>query len=69
VATFTDKQQTTHRKAFIEDLHLRAWGARCNADFIAKSLDELLAEHARRKQYRWAAQNARSVSFRQLAWQ
>src|SRR5690242_4874936 len=49
MATFTDKQQTVHRKAFVEECHQKAWGARCNADFIAKGLDELMAEYSKLK--------------------
>lgn len=43
MATFTDKQQASHRKAFIEECRQKAWSASCHADWISKSVDELLA--------------------------
>ena len=43
--TFTDKQQKDHRAAFIHESRQKAWGAACNADWIAKSLDELMAQY------------------------
>jgi hypothetical protein len=49
MSTFTGKQQTAHREAFIEECHQNAWGARCNADFISKGLDDGMAEYAKLK--------------------
>jgi hypothetical protein len=49
VSIFTDKQQAAHRKAFIEECHQNAWGARCNADFIAKGLDDLMTQYTKLK--------------------
>jgi hypothetical protein len=48
--TFTEKQQVTHRKAFIEECRQKAWGAACHADWISKGLDELLAHYGKLKQ-------------------
>lgn len=45
--TFTDKQQTAHRKQFIEDCRQKAWGARCHAEWISKNLDEVMAHYAK----------------------
>ena len=49
MATFTEEQQKQHRQGFIEDCHQKAWGASCNADFIAKQLDELTADYTNLK--------------------
>ena len=49
MATFTDKQQKQHRAEFIEDCRQKAWNAACNADYIAKHFDELLAEYEKLK--------------------
>jgi seryl-tRNA synthetase len=43
--TFTEAQQKEHRKVFIEECHHKAWGAACHADWISKSMDELLAKY------------------------
>jgi hypothetical protein len=37
--TFTMAQQADHRKAFLKELHQKAWGGRCNA---AKGLEDLI---------------------------
>jgi paraquat-inducible protein B len=42
--TFTEKQQKDHRTEFIRDCYQKAWGAACNADWIAGRLDKLLEE-------------------------
>jgi hypothetical protein len=49
VSTFTKVQQADHRKSFLQECHQKAWGARCNADFIAKGLDDLTAEYTKLK--------------------
>jgi hypothetical protein len=49
MATFTDKQQKEHREAFIEDCRQKAWSAACHADFVSKSLDEVLAGYEKLK--------------------
>jgi hypothetical protein len=41
--TFTEKQQTEHREAFIHECRQKAWGALCHAEWISKNLDDLLA--------------------------
>jgi len=43
--TFTAAEQITHRKEFIAECRQKAWGARCHADWIAKNIDELMAEY------------------------
>jgi hypothetical protein len=43
--TFTDDQQILHREGFIKECRQKAWGAACHADWISKSLDELLAHY------------------------
>lgn len=43
--TFTEAQRKKHRDAFIEECRAKAWGASCHADWVAKGLDELLAEY------------------------
>lgn len=48
--TFTEEQQQEHRDAFIKEARQNAWGASCHADFIAKNLDELMAEYTRVKE-------------------
>jgi chromosome segregation ATPase len=45
--TFTEKQQKDHRAAFIEECRQKAWGAACHADWISKSIDELLARYTK----------------------
>jgi uncharacterized protein YlxW (UPF0749 family) len=45
MATFTDKQQKAHRMAFIEECRQKAWGAACHADWISKSIDDLIAHY------------------------
>jgi hypothetical protein len=47
--TFTDKQQKAHRAAFIEECKQKAWGAACNADWIGKQVDEMLANYKKLK--------------------
>jgi hypothetical protein len=48
--TFTPEQQEKHRRAFIDECRQKAWSAACHTDFIAKSLDELLADYAKMKE-------------------
>jgi chromosome segregation ATPase len=43
--TFTAAEQKKHREAFIHECRQKAWGAACHADWIVKSLDELLASY------------------------
>jgi hypothetical protein len=45
MVTFTAEQQKEHRDAFIKDCRQKAWGAACNAEWIGKQLDELMAQH------------------------
>jgi hypothetical protein len=45
MSTFTQADQSKHRKAFIEECRQKAWGAACHADWISKSIDELLAHY------------------------
>jgi hypothetical protein len=48
--TFSEKQQTAHRKTFIEECRQKAWGARCHAEWISKSLDEVMAHYTKLKE-------------------
>jgi hypothetical protein len=48
--TFPEYEQQDHRETFIKDCRQKAWGAACHADFVAKSLDELMAEYAKLKE-------------------
>jgi hypothetical protein len=43
--TFTKEQQSQARKSFIEKSRENAWGAACHADFLAKTIEGLFAEH------------------------
>jgi hypothetical protein len=43
--TFTEKQQKEHREDFIAQCRQKAWDAACNADFISKNIDQLLADY------------------------
>jgi hypothetical protein len=45
--TFTDKEQKEYRASFINECRQMAWSAACHADFIGKSLDELLADYTK----------------------
>jgi hypothetical protein len=45
MARFNEKEQTAQRKAFIADCIEKAWGAACHADWIQKSLNELVAHY------------------------
>jgi len=47
--TFTDQEQQEFREAFIKEARLKSWGAACNADHIAKQLDELVVEYGKLK--------------------
>jgi hypothetical protein len=49
MVTFTDDQQKEHREAFIEDCRQKAWSAACHADFVSKSLDDVLAHYEKLK--------------------
>jgi hypothetical protein len=42
---FTEKQQDTHRKAFIEECRQKAWGAACHGEWISKNNNELFAHY------------------------
>jgi SMC interacting uncharacterized protein involved in chromosome segregation len=43
--TFTEAQEKSHRKSFIEECRQKAWGASCHADWISKGIDDLLAHY------------------------
>jgi chromosome segregation ATPase len=43
--TFTAEQQKEHRGAFIRECRQKAWGAACNAEWISKKLDDLVAQY------------------------
>lgn len=45
MARFNQKEQTEHRKAFIDDCTHKAWGAACHAAWMEKSLNELIAHY------------------------
>jgi hypothetical protein len=45
MSRFTAKEQTEHRKSFIDDCLHKAWGAACHAGWIEKSLTELIAAY------------------------
>jgi len=45
--TFTEKQQKEHRAAFITECRQKAWGAACNAEWIGKQMDELMAQYTK----------------------
>jgi len=45
--SWTDAEQDEHRAAFIKECRRKAWGAACEADFIGKQADKLMAEYAR----------------------
>ena len=45
MTTFTKEQQAQARKSFIDKSRENAWGAACHADFLAKTMEGLFAEH------------------------
>ena len=47
--TFSEEQQQRARDLFIEQCRQKAWGAACNADWIGKRHDELLAQYEKLK--------------------
>jgi uncharacterized coiled-coil DUF342 family protein len=47
--TFTKAEQDKLRKAFIDECRQKAWSARCHADWISKSMDQLAAEVQKRQ--------------------
>jgi predicted nucleic acid-binding Zn-ribbon protein len=47
--TFDKAEQDRHRKVFIDESRSKAWGAACNADFIAASLDKVTADYQKLK--------------------
>lgn len=47
---FADTEQQEHRQAFIKEARLKSWGAACHADYVAKQLDDLMAEYAKLKE-------------------
>src|SRR5215471_15225715 len=47
--TFSEEQQQRARDLFIEECRQNAWGAACNADWIGKQHDELLAQYEKLK--------------------
>jgi chromosome segregation ATPase len=42
--TFSKEQQQHARRSFIEECRQKAWNASCNADYISKHFDKLMAE-------------------------
>jgi hypothetical protein len=67
--TFSEEQQQRARDLFIEECRQKAWGAACNADWIGKQQDELLAqfETASRASLRISSESLRKISFRILS--
>ena len=49
MSTFTQLQQKKHRQVFIEEYRQKAWSAACNAEWISKQSDELLAQYEKLK--------------------
>ena len=48
--TFTEERtETAIRDLFIEECRQKAWGAACNADWIGKQMDELMAQYQKLK--------------------
>jgi len=47
--TFSEEQQQRARDLFIEECRQNDWGAACNADWIGKQHDELLAQYEKLK--------------------
>jgi hypothetical protein len=45
MTAFTKEQQSQARKSFIEKSRENAWSAACHADFLAKTMEGLFAEH------------------------
>src|SRR5690242_17806901 len=43
--TFDSGQQEKHRQSFIDACRQKAWDAACHADWIRKSLDEVVASY------------------------
>lgn len=43
--TFSTADQKKHRVAFVTECRQKAWGALCNADYIGKELDKLVAAY------------------------
>jgi hypothetical protein len=44
MSTFTEAQQKEHREAFIHKCRQKASGAACNAEWVGKQLDEMMAQ-------------------------
>jgi hypothetical protein len=42
--TFSKEQQQHARRLFIEECRRKAWSSNCNAAYIAKRFDELMAQ-------------------------
>ena len=47
--TFDEADQAKHRVAFIKDCRQKAWSAACHADYVSKSLDDVLAHFEKLK--------------------
>ena len=45
--TFTKKEQTERRAAYIEECRQKAWGAACHAEWISKGLDRVVAHYTK----------------------
>lgn len=43
--TFTKAEQADARRAFVDECRQKAWAAACHADWIARSLDELMEQY------------------------
>jgi hypothetical protein len=43
--TFTDAPQERHPEVFMQECRQKAWAAACHADWISKTLDELLGQY------------------------
>jgi cell division septum initiation protein DivIVA len=42
---FTSKENDQHRAEFIRECKQKSWGAACHADWIAKGLEQVIAEY------------------------
>jgi hypothetical protein len=47
--TFTGKENSDCREAFIKECKQKAWGAACHADYISKQLEGVMAEYQKRE--------------------
>lgn len=56
--TFTEEEQQGHRAAFVNECRQKAWGALCHADWIAKSLDDVMGHYTKLQEEDRALQTA-----------